>query len=130
MASITIDLQLADAGKPHWLNADARCAVASGYLNLLEEKALGILNKPAHIRTFDPMWATTSRGEFLHHVFAQVVESIPERVRRRLTLPEREKWDLSDLGGGITRQQLRDLLEDIDAVRTVLGSQGAPTRQP
>jgi len=116
MTHLIIDLHAEDANRPHWLNVEARYNAALLQLRVIQDKIASLLSKPPHV-LIDPYWATTTTGDFLHHAFDDAVRCIERHSERQIALPKRERWDLSDTGGGITRAQLRELAAHIGIVR-------------
>ena len=118
---LVIDLQAYETGKPHWLNVEARHHAAVAHLQVINSKIASLLHKPPHI-LIDPQWATTSFGDFLHHAFDADVRCIERFVGHKIAVPARQRWNVSDLGGGITREQLLELAAQTDAVNRFLAA--------
>jgi hypothetical protein len=90
-------------------------------LGTLQAKAESLLAKPPHV-SIDPQSATIN-GVFLPAAIDATLKTLFS-AGVTLTRPKRLPWNTSDLGGGISRDQLRELAADVADLRQALAHRG------
>ena len=79
-----------------------------------------LLDRPSHI-LLDPLLASDPKsGELLPEAVARVAVSLRRHLHLSVQMPSRTAWNSSDLGPGLGRDGLRELLDDINLIRRAI----------
>ncbi len=79
-----------------------------------------LLDRPSNI-LLDPLLASDPEsGELLPEAVARVVVSLRRHLHLSVQVPSRPAWNSSDLGPGLDRAALRELLDDINLIRRAI----------